>query len=86
MINQEDNCRIRIVYLVLLVLDCPVFPVCLSRVSFQISFKMAISSFEKIIKYIGGWNIEQMLRDYGYHPLNTQRCGASEVIPDPVLF
>ena len=56
----------------ILVLDCPVFPVCLSRVSFQISFKMAISSFEKIIKYIGGWNIEQMLLDYDYHPLNGQ--------------
>ena len=43
-----------------------------SRVSFQISSKIAIHLFEKIIKYIGGWNIEQMLLDYDYHPLNGQ--------------
>ena len=27
---------------------------------------------ENIKLMLGGWNIEQMLRDYGYHPLNGQ--------------
>ena len=47
----------------------------LSRVSFQIYPKMTISSFEKTFdhqKHLCAWNTEQILRDYGYHPLNGQ--------------
>ena len=51
LLEKTSRCDLLLKRILILVLDYPVYPVSLSRATFQISPKMAISSFEKIFDY-----------------------------------